>query len=123
MSKIFNKKTVGILLIAAITIPMLIFGVVEIIQPEDFVADSAQLGYPLYFFTLLGVAKIIGALLLIIPKVPEHIRLLGYAGFFFDFLFALLSWIVIGIFSEIVMPILFLVLLGTSYYLRFRKTK
>ena len=98
-----------------IVIVMLLGGVVDILQPDDFASNVSALGYPLYFFVLLGVCKVIGALLLVIPKVPLKLKELAYAGFLFDLVFAALSHIAIGETTEIAAPVLFLVVLFVSY--------
>ena len=40
-----------------------------------------HLGYPDYFRTLLGVAKLIGVVALLVPRVPVPVREWAYAGF------------------------------------------
>ena len=45
-------------------------------------ADIYQhLGFPQYFRVELGIAKILGVLLLLIPKVPPSVKEWVYAGF------------------------------------------
>lgn len=40
-----------------------------------------HLGYPDYFRTLLGVAKLVGVVVLIAPRLPVLVREWAYAGF------------------------------------------
>ncbi len=40
-----------------------------------------HLGYPNYFRTMLGVAKLLGVLALITPRVPSAVREWAFAGF------------------------------------------
>jgi hypothetical protein len=40
-----------------------------------------HLGYPDYFRTMLGVAKLLGVLALLVPRVPIPVREWAYAGF------------------------------------------
>ena len=54
-----------------------------------------QLGYPLYIIPFLGTAKIIGAIVLVIPKFPK-IKEWAYAGLIFDLTGALFSLLMIG---------------------------
>jgi uncharacterized membrane protein YphA (DoxX/SURF4 family) len=42
---------------------------------------TARLGFPAYFRVELTIAKIIGAVLLMIPQVPQRIREWVYVGF------------------------------------------
>ena len=44
-------------------------------------ADFQQLGFPNYFRIELSIAKVIGALLLLIPSIPFRVRDWIYAGF------------------------------------------
>lgn len=43
-------------------------------QSEMAVQGITHLGYPVYFGTMLAVFKVLGALSLIIPKVPARIK-------------------------------------------------
>lgn len=105
-----------------IAIPMFVNGILEIMQPNDFLTEALKLGYPLYFFKWLGVAKIIGAVLLALPKIPFKLKELGYAGFFFDFIFAFISLATLGEFPKAFAPLLFLFILGISYKYKQKKT-
>ncbi|NYJ28085.1 DoxX family protein [Allomuricauda sp. ARW1Y1] len=94
---------------------MMLGGVMDIVQPEGFAENVASLGYPLYFFTILGVFKIIGSILLVVPKVSMKLKELAYAGFFFDLVYAALSHGAIGEYAKILPPVAFLVILAVSY--------
>ncbi len=50
-----------------------------------------HLGYPDYFRSALGVAKILGVIALLAPGVPRTLREWGYAGFAFDLIAASVS--------------------------------
>lgn len=54
-----------------------------------------HLGYPDYFALLLGVAKILGGMAIILP-VPRLIREWAYAGITFDVLAAIVSILAVG---------------------------
>ncbi|MBX9734370.1 MAG: DoxX family protein [Chitinophagaceae bacterium] len=55
----------------------------------------AQLGYPVYFVKFISVAKILGAIALLVPGFPK-IREWAYAGLFFDLMGAAFSIYSIG---------------------------
>src|SRR5262249_12786292 len=55
----------------------------------------AHLGYPAYFGALLGVAKLLGALALVVP-VPRTVREWAYAGLTFDVIAAAVSILAVG---------------------------
>jgi hypothetical protein len=50
-----------------------------------------HLGYPDYFRLMLGMAKIVGILALVVPQVPRLIREWAYAGFVITMVAAFIS--------------------------------
>lgn len=75
-----------------------------------------HLGYPLYFMTILGVAKLLGALALAIPVVPRGVKEWAYAGFVFNLIAAIASHLGAGDgVSGSMAPAMPLVLLTASY--------
>ena len=77
-----------------------------------------HLGYPVYFLTILGVWKILGVVVLLIPKFPL-LKEWAYAGFFFVMSGAIFSHIVCGdSFNEIYPSLLLLILTMVSWYFR-----
>ena len=116
-AKIFNKRNLYFLTTGLIVILIgLIGGIVDILQTQNVIVIAEHLGYPLYFFTLLGVFKILGAIALVLPKKFNTLKNLAYAGFTFDFIFASLSHFSVGdSLSEIVFPLIILTILAISY--------
>jgi hypothetical protein len=53
------------------------------------------LGYPLYFMTILGVWKILGAIAILVPGFPR-LKEWAYAGIFFDLTGAAATWAAVG---------------------------
>jgi hypothetical protein len=53
------------------------------------------LGYPLYFVTILGVWKVLGAIAILVPRFPR-LKEWAYAGIFFDLTGAAASWAAVG---------------------------
>jgi uncharacterized membrane protein YphA (DoxX/SURF4 family) len=53
------------------------------------------LGYPLYFVTVLGVWKVLGAIAILVPRFPR-LKEWAYAGIFFDLTGAAASWVAVG---------------------------
>ena len=77
-----------------------------------------HLGYPVYFLTILGFAKISGALVVLIPKFPL-LKEWAYAGFCFIMCGAIVSHVAIGDpVTELLPSLLLLVLALISWYLR-----
>ena len=53
------------------------------------------LGYPLYFVTILGVWKVLGAITILVPRFPR-LKEWAYAGIFFDLTGAAATWAAVG---------------------------
>src|SRR5687767_4626014 len=69
-------------------------------------------GYPLFLVTMLGVAKLLGAIALVNPWSKE-LKNWAYAGFTFVLIGAV--WTHAATHTPFVAPLIFLVLLGLSY--------
>src|SRR5438067_4284190 len=77
-----------------------------------------HLGYPVYFLTILGVWKILGAVTVLIPKFPL-LKEWAYAGFFFVMTGAMFSHIAVGDpVNELFPSLLLLMLTAASWYFR-----
>ena len=94
---------------------MIFSGVSELVQTEQGNQVLTDLGYPLYLNLILGAAKILGAIALIVPQF-KIIKEWAYAGFTFDILGASASFVLNGDgFAATVMPLIFLVIMFVSY--------
>ncbi|RZJ69860.1 DoxX family protein [Flavobacterium sp.] len=85
-------------------------------QSEDAKAGIRHLGYPDYFGAALVVFKILGCIILTVPKFRGRIKEWAYAGFAFDFIFASISYFCVdgfGFFA--VFPLIWLGILALSY--------
>ena len=77
-----------------------------------------QLGYPVYFLTLLGIFKLLGVIALLAPKFPL-LKEWAYAGFVFLTTSAIFSHLASGnAVKEILPSLLLLVLTFVSWYSR-----
>lgn len=77
-----------------------------------------HLGYPMYFLTLLGIAKISGVLVVLAPKLPL-LKEWAYAGFTFMMLGAIYSHIAVDYSFVAIIPALWLLILAAiSWWLR-----
>lgn len=56
------------------------------------------LGYPLYFVTILGVWKVLGAIAILVPRFPR-LKEWAYAGIFFDLTGAAASSAEVGVYG------------------------
>lgn len=97
----------------------LIGGIIDIIQPQNVIDMATHLGYPLYFFTLLGIYKILGGIALLLPQRFNKIRNIAYIGFSFDFISASYSHLAVGDpIIKILIPLIFLGILYISFKLQ-----
>jgi len=90
-------------------------GIQELRHAPELVQGATHLGYPEYLLTILGVAKLLGAPVLVAPQF-RVLKEWAYAGFTFDFGGALISHLTVGDPVEVVAPsAVCLSLLAVSY--------
>ncbi|MCJ7936322.1 MAG: DoxX family protein [Chryseobacterium sp.] len=92
--------------------------IVQLIKNKDELANFANLGYPAYLMSILGVWKLLGVTAILIPK-----RLLlkewAYAGFFFVMSGAVISHLIVGDTASRTFPaVLLFALVIISWYFR-----
>jgi hypothetical protein len=93
-------------------------GIVQLLKVDEEVNNITQLGYPIYFLTILGVWKMLGVVAVLIPKFPL-LKEWAYAGFFFAMSGATLSRIASGDPVNAIFPsLLLLILTVISWYFR-----
>ena len=90
-------------------------------NPDSIKFIVEGLGFPAYMVPFLGVAKITGSIVILIPGL-KRLKEWAYAGLFFDLagaLFAIISKH--GVKPDLSFMLLFFVLLFGSYYLWIKK--
>jgi len=93
-------------------------GVAQVIRAKEMVDIIVPLGYPLYFMTIIGVWKILGVIVIVIPgfKLAKE---WAYAGLFFTMTGALISHLVMGDGGKAVAgPLMQTVFIILSWYFR-----
>jgi hypothetical protein len=79
------------------------------------------LGYPMYFFAILGFWKMLGAIAILAPRFPL-LKEWAYAGIFFDLTGAAASCAAVGGYGaygfHVIAPLIITVFLLTSWALR-----
>jgi uncharacterized membrane protein YphA (DoxX/SURF4 family) len=92
-----------------------------IFAPDVATSGAVALGFPAYFAYILIVFKALGAIALIIPKLPRQIKEWAYAGLAFNFICASISHFVVDG-SQFVsfFPLIILAILIVSYFHYFR---
>ncbi len=97
---------------------MLSSGIIQVLRLKDEVTFMTELGYPVYFLTILGVWKILGVVAILAPKYPL-VKEWAYAGFFIAMSGAVFSHIASGdTLKESIPALLLTVLTVVSWYFR-----
>ncbi len=97
---------------------MMLFSAFAYLTGQATVMDTfASLGYPRYFPVILGVAKLAGVVVLLMPHVAR-LKEWAYAGFTFTFVGAVCSHLVVGQTAAALLPLIALALLVISYVTR-----
>jgi len=83
------------------------------------------MGYPIYFIQYISVAKIIGAIAILIPGLNRTLKEWAYAGLFFDLAGAIYSGVAsAGKFDAMMLSMLIWIVPGVlSYYFWKQKIK
>ena len=81
------------------------------------VEGFAHVGYPQQLRIILGIAKLLGAIALIVPGLPK-LKEWAYAGFAFAWICAVFAHYLAGDGSRAFAPVVLLVLLIISYVTR-----
>lgn len=92
--------------------------IVQLLQNKDELANFTNLGYPSYLMIIIGVWKLLGVIVILIPKCLL-LKEWAYAGFFFVMSGAVISHLIIGDTAGRTFPaVLLLALVIISWYLR-----
>ena len=71
-------------------------GTLYLLHHHTFVQRTLDLHYPIYLIDIIGTAKVLGAIALVVPGF-SRLKEWAYAGFAFDFIGAIWShWVVQG---------------------------
>jgi hypothetical protein len=93
-------------------------GLANLVRAEHIANDMIHLGYPTYFMSVLGSWKVLGALVIALPRLPR-LKEWAYAGMIFDLTGAAVSRAVLGDGMAIVLvPLGVAVLVLTSWAVR-----
>lgn len=95
-------------------------GVLEITKNPVVWNHTILMGYPPYFITSLGIAKLAGVVVLLIPNKLGWLKEWVFAAFFFDVIFAFISGYSFPGLIDILKPIAAFILIVITYIM-FRK--
>lgn len=101
---------------------MLSGGVSALLGADFMVEQIEKLGYPSYFAVILGIAKLIGALIFILP-VKNILKIFAYVGVIFEVTSAFASYVFAGFWQDSIPPVMFLCITVISFFLWFKVRK
>jgi len=101
-----------------LSLGMVSSGIVQLMRMKEEVDMMAHLGYPFYFLTIIGIWKLLGVVVVLIPEFPL-VKEWAYAGFFFAMSGAVFSHLASGDAAiEFFGPVLLIILTIVSWYFR-----
>jgi hypothetical protein len=114
-----NRKTISYWIVTVLFCAVVAYsGVSHFSHQPDMVEAMTHLGYPLYFMTIIGLAKTLGVIAVLVPERPL-LKEWAYAGICFNLAGATASHAFSGDeLSHVVRPAIVLCLCVTSYLLR-----
>jgi len=118
-----NAKTTKIIYWTGVILTSLWFGAsgfFELTTNPIVWGITQQLGYPEHFIYLLGVFKVAGVIVLLIPNKLLRLKEWVFAGVFFDITFAFFSKLAVIGFSATTDAIIAFVMVSVTYFM-FRK--
>lgn len=92
---------------------LILTGFLYFVYYEELIIYFEKYGYPTYLIYPIGIAKILGSLVILYNK-NKFLKELAYAGFFFNFILAFFAHIMVNEFDPF--PTISMVLLLTSYF-------
>jgi hypothetical protein len=101
-----------------VVLGMLPGGIGQIFHAKWSLDLIGPLGYPEYILTIIGTWKVLGSIVLLIPKLPL-IKEWAYAGFFFAMSGAVISHLVSDeSMNKLISPLVLLIFIVLSWYFR-----
>lgn len=114
-----NKRLIAYWITTAVT--ALVFvggGIVDLLRGDAVLESLRTLGYPAYFATILGVWKVLGGIVVVLPRYPR-LKEWAYAGMVFDLTAAAASHAAVGDpIRNVVTPIVLTAIVAASWALR-----
>jgi hypothetical protein len=103
---------------------MMLFSAYNYFTTPQMKAAFEHLGFADYFRNELAVAKILGAIVLLVPQMPVKIKEWAYAGFGITFISAAIAHVSSGDPASVaVMPVIFFIVLAVSNIYLYKKNK
>jgi len=87
----------------------------SLMQSSDVVKGTLEMGYPAYLLYILGSAKLIASIIMLVPKFPR-LKEWAYVGILIDYIGAGLSHLALNDFPHAAVLIVFIGIWSASYY-------
>jgi uncharacterized membrane protein YphA (DoxX/SURF4 family) len=115
----FQARTVGYWTCTVlVALSFLSGGIVDLLRPQQALEGTVHLGYPPYFMIILGVWKVLGGVVILLPGFPL-LKEWAYAGMIFDLTGASASHLAVGDdVWHILTPLVLALLVAASWALR-----
>ncbi len=95
---------------------MMIFSAFSYFTNPEAKAGFEKMGFPDFFRIELGIGKLLGAIVLLVPALPQLIKQAAYVGFAIVFISAFVAHTALGDpISAAIMPLVFLAILLVSF--------
>ncbi|HMJ46694.1 MAG TPA: DoxX family protein [Ferruginibacter sp.] len=111
-----NKKIIFWTLTILISAFFILSGYMEITKNPATYPKTISMGYPPYFITLLGVAKLIGSAVFLVPMF-RRLREWVFAAFTIDVIFACASGYTIQSYGDCAKAVVVFIILMLTYWL------
>ncbi len=92
---------------------MVMSGAMYLSKNEELVTNFTAIGYPVFILGILGIAKLLGGIALVVPA-PARLKEWAYAGFTFVFIGT--AWTHVATDTPWIAPIIALAILAVSYF-------
>ena len=118
-SSSFRARTIGYWTCTVlVALSFLSGGIVDLLRPQQALEGMVHLGYPPYFMIILGVWKVLGGVVILLPGFPL-LKEWAYAGMIFDLTGASASHFAMGDdVWHILTPLVLALLVVASWALR-----
>jgi DoxX-like protein len=111
------KKNMVIYWISTVIVSlMMLFSAYLYLTSDEVKAGFVHLGFPSYFRVELAIAKILGAIVLLVPAIPIRLKEFAYFGFAVTFISAFIAHTTSGDPGKVAAgPLIFLAVLIVSF--------
>ncbi|MBP6391044.1 MAG: DoxX family protein [Flavobacteriales bacterium] len=119
-----KKLNIAYWIITALFSAFMIFSSIGGLTLNEQAVDylHVKMGYPLYFIQMISVAKILGAIAILMPMIPARVKEWAYFGLFIDLVAAVISfWAISDPVSVWAPMFLFIAVLLVAYWLHHKR--